>query len=75
MKTYFEKVKKNFGFGCMRLPMKKIDENTSIVDYEEFSKMIDEFILTRHTAISEERVRRHFVTALLNAIPVRITCL
>lgn len=44
MKTYFEKVKKNFGFGCMRLPMKKIDENTSMVDYEEFSKMIDEFI-------------------------------
>jgi predicted aldo/keto reductase-like oxidoreductase len=28
----------------MRLPMKKIDENTSVVDYEEFSKMIDEFI-------------------------------
>ena len=22
MRTYFENVKKNFGFGCMRLPMK-----------------------------------------------------
>jgi hypothetical protein len=30
MNAYFEKVKKNFGFGCMRLPMKKIDENTKV---------------------------------------------
>ena len=37
--AYFEKVKKNFGFGCMRLPMKG-DE----VDYEEFSKMVDIFL-------------------------------
>ena len=37
--AYFEKVKKNFGFGCMRLPMKG-DE----VDYEEFSKMVDTFL-------------------------------
>ena len=44
MKAYFDKVKKNFGFGCMRLPMKNIDENTKEVDYEEFSRMIDEFI-------------------------------
>ena len=35
----FEKVKKNFGFGCMRLPMKN-DE----VDYEEFCKMVDTFM-------------------------------
>lgn len=35
----FEEVKKNFGFGCMRLPMK--DGN---VDYAEFNKMIDAFI-------------------------------
>lgn len=35
----FEKVKKNFGFGCMRLPLKN-DE----VDYVEFNKMIDLFI-------------------------------
>lgn len=37
--TYFDNVKKNFGFGCMRLPMKG-----SEVDYTEFSKMVDYFI-------------------------------
>ncbi|MBD5131040.1 MAG: 4Fe-4S dicluster domain-containing protein [Clostridiales bacterium] len=35
----FKEVKKNFGFGCMRLPMKGDD-----VDYAEFNKMIDTFI-------------------------------
>jgi len=35
----FPKVLKNFGFGCMRLPMKDGD-----VDYAEFNKMIDLFI-------------------------------
>lgn len=35
----FEKVLKNFGFGCMRLPMTG-DE----VNYDEFNKMIDTFI-------------------------------
>lgn len=35
----FENVKKNFGFGCMRLPMKG-DE----VDTAEFSKMVDIFL-------------------------------
>lgn len=35
----FDNVRKNFGFGCMRLPMKG-DE----VDYAEFNKMIDTFI-------------------------------
>ena len=35
----FDGVLKNFGFGCMRLPMK--DGN---VDYAEFNKMIDTFI-------------------------------
>ena len=35
----FEKVKKNFGFGCMRLPM-----NGGEVDYEELNKMVDTFI-------------------------------
>lgn len=35
----FEKVKKNLGFGCMRLKM-----NDDTVDYVEFSKMIDAFI-------------------------------
>lgn len=34
-----EKIKKNFGFGCMRLPM--VGEE---VDYEEFNRMIDTFL-------------------------------
>ena len=34
-----EKVKKNFGFGCMRLPMKDKE-----VDKEEFTKMVDVFL-------------------------------
>lgn len=37
--NHFKEIKKNFGFGCMRLPMKN-DE----IDYEEFNKMIDAFI-------------------------------
>lgn len=37
---YFPEIKKNFGFGCMRLPMKlKVK-----VDYKEFSNMIDTFM-------------------------------
>ena len=35
----FKEVNKNFGFGCMRLPMKDGE-----VDYAEFNKMIDTFI-------------------------------
>lgn len=35
----FDEVKKNFGFGCMRLPM-----NGGEIDYAEFNKMIDAFI-------------------------------
>jgi predicted aldo/keto reductase-like oxidoreductase len=34
-----DKIKKNFGFGCMRLPM--VGEE---IDYEEFNKMIDTFL-------------------------------
>ncbi len=37
MGQYFN-VKKNFGFGCMRLPLKGKD-----IDYETFSKMVDVF--------------------------------
>ena len=44
MNKYFSEIKKNFGFGCMRLPMIKVGEDKE-VDYTEFSKMIDEFIL------------------------------
>lgn len=35
----FERVKKNFGFGCMRLPMQN-----SEVDTAEFTKMVDTFL-------------------------------
>ena len=35
----FEKIKRNFGFGCMRLPMKDGE-----VDTVEFCKMVDAFI-------------------------------
>ncbi len=35
----FAEVKKNFGFGCMRLPMKNGE-----VDYDQTSKMVDAFI-------------------------------
>ena len=39
MNRFFDEVKKNFGFGCMRLPMKNGE-----VDYDEFTKMVDFFI-------------------------------
>lgn len=35
----FEEIKKNFGFGCMRLPMKE-----DAVDLEQFKKMVDLFL-------------------------------
>ena len=37
--TVFEKAKKNFGFGCMRLPMKDGE-----VDHEAFCEMVDAFL-------------------------------
>ena len=40
MKTYFPEIKKNFGFGCMRLPLLENGE----VDTAVFSEMIDTFI-------------------------------
>lgn len=39
MNPYFSHVKRNFGFGCMRLPM--VDGE---VDCEEFSRMVDAFL-------------------------------
>ncbi len=39
MNHFFGEVKKNFGFGCMRLPMKNGE-----VDTAEFSEMVDTFI-------------------------------
>lgn len=40
---YFEEVKKNFGFGCMRLPMM---ENGTDVNITETTKMVDNFFRT-----------------------------
>ena len=39
MDSYFPEIKKKFGFGCMRLPMKKGE-----VDLEETTRMVDYFI-------------------------------
>ena len=39
MNRYFPEIKKNFGFGCMRLPM--VEGN---VDKEEMCKMVDAFL-------------------------------
>ena len=39
MNTLFPDIKKNFGFGCMRLPM-----NGDSVDNVEFTKMVDTFL-------------------------------
>lgn len=36
---FFEEIKRNFGFGCMRLPM-----DGTKVDYEETCKMVDTFL-------------------------------
>ncbi|MCR4562415.1 MAG: aldo/keto reductase [Bacilli bacterium] len=36
---FFPEIKKNFGFGCMRLPMKDGD-----IDYDQVSEMVDEFL-------------------------------
>ena len=36
---FFPEINGNFGFGCMRLPMKD-----GKVDYEEFCRMADAFI-------------------------------
>ena len=37
---FFPEIHGNFGFGCMRLPMKKGGQ----IDYEEFSRMVDAYI-------------------------------
>ena len=39
MNQYFNEIKKNFGFGCMRLPMQGEQ-----VDYEECCRMVDTFL-------------------------------
>lgn len=56
MDLFFPEIKKNFGFGCMRLPM-----NEGEVDTAEFSKMVDAFLAagfnyfdTAHGYLSEK---------------------
>ncbi len=45
MQNAFTKIKKNFGFGCMRLPMTENTESgEKAVDAEEFTKMVDAFM-------------------------------
>lgn len=67
----FENVKKNFGFGCMRLPMKDGE-----VDKAEMCRMVDAFlradsiILTQRTGTWAERVRSPSGNVLPNAIRV-----
>ena len=39
MNPYFQNIKKNFGFGCMRFPMVNGE-----VDLEETRKMMDTFL-------------------------------
>lgn len=61
MSAYFPEISKNFGFGCMRLPMKNGE-----VDTEQFSKMTDLFwkedsiTLIPRMAICREKVKRQF---------------
>ena len=47
----FEKVKKNFGFGCMRLPMKGNE-----VDLGQFSQMVDMFMAEGFNYLDTARV-------------------
>ncbi len=67
----FENVKKNFGFGCMRLPMKDGE-----VDKAEMCRMVDAFLArgfnyfdTAH-GYWAERVRSPSGNVLPNAIRV-----
>lgn len=47
----FAKVKKNFGFGCMRLPMQGEE-----VDLAQFSQMVDEYLAAGFNCFDTARV-------------------
>ena len=51
--TIFENVKKSFGFGCMRLPMKNGE-----VDLGEFSRMVDLFLENGFNYFDTEKAKR-----------------
>lgn len=62
----FPNVKKNFGFGCMRLPM-----DGERVDYAEFTRMIDRFMAEGFNYFDTARVYiggRAFFLALVAAV-------
>ncbi|MCM1381058.1 MAG: aldo/keto reductase [Muribaculaceae bacterium] len=70
---FFGEIKKNFGFGCMRLPMKNGE-----VDFDEFAKMVDTFIEngfnyfdTAHGYVSGKS-ENALKSALQAAIPVQL---
>ena len=75
----FENVKKNFGFGCMRLPMKD-----GSVDNAEFCKMIDTFIDNGfnyfdtahgyHNGLSEKALKECLTSRYPLATWTRINC-
>ena len=47
----FAEVKKNFGFGCMRLPMQGEE-----VDLAQFSQMVDEYLAAGFNCFDTARV-------------------
>ena len=51
MNPYFSEVNKNFGFGCMRLPLLENGD----VNYAEFSKMIEAFFAAGFKQLSLQR--------------------
>lgn len=71
-----EKIKKNFGFGFMRLPMKDGE-----IDTEETKRMVDAFLdagfnyLTPPTAITRRRAKSRCASVLRAAIRARATFL
>ena len=71
----FEKVKKKFGFGCMRLPMKGED-----VDLEQFTKMVDLYMSKGFNYFDtamvylEGKSETAIQNVYVSASPVRILC-
>ncbi len=64
----FEKVKKNFGFGCMRLPMKGNE-----VDLGQFSQMVDIFMAEGLGYISADRAKRRSASVSQRDIRGRVS--
>ena len=55
-KTAFSEVKKNFGFGCMRLPM-----NGGEVDYAQTCRMADMFLAAGFNYFDTALFHNHFI--------------